>query len=81
MNAAADTAAEGELSLSFLKKYIAYCRSRYRLLLPPLAPTFILLACYFCYFCYFCSCYPTASLGAALVSLPKPLKSSRTGMC
>jgi len=28
MNAAADTAAEGELSLAFLKKYIAYCRSR-----------------------------------------------------
>jgi len=28
MNAAADTAAEGELSLTFMKKYIAYCRSR-----------------------------------------------------
>jgi len=28
MNAAADTAAEGELSISFMKKYIAYCRSR-----------------------------------------------------
>ena len=28
MNAAADTAAEGELSLSFLKKYISYTRSR-----------------------------------------------------
>merc|ERR1712096_62515 len=28
MNAAADTAAEGELSLAFMKKYIAYCRSR-----------------------------------------------------
>merc|ERR1712215_246966 len=28
MNAAADSAAEGELSLAFLKKYIAYCRSR-----------------------------------------------------
>jgi len=28
MNAAADTASEGELSLSFLKKYIGYCRSR-----------------------------------------------------
>merc|ERR1712179_402484 len=28
MNAAADTAAEGEPSLVFLKKYIAYCRSR-----------------------------------------------------
>merc|ERR1712083_229632 len=28
MNAAADTAVEGELSLAFLKKYIAYCRSR-----------------------------------------------------
>ena len=28
MNAAADTAAEGELSLADMKKYIAYCRSR-----------------------------------------------------
>merc|ERR1712117_262556 len=28
MNAVADSAAEGELSLAFLKKYIAYCRSR-----------------------------------------------------
>merc|ERR1712025_1519284 len=28
MNAAADTAVEGELSLEFMKKYIAYCRSR-----------------------------------------------------
>jgi len=28
MNAAADTAAEGELSLEFMKKYIAYCRGR-----------------------------------------------------
>merc|ERR1719446_1526514 len=28
MNAAADTAAEGELSLAFLKKYIGYCRAR-----------------------------------------------------
>ena len=27
MNAAADNAVEGELSLSFLKKYIGYCRS------------------------------------------------------
>merc|ERR1719446_412257 len=28
MNAAADNTVEGELSLAFLKKYIAYCRSR-----------------------------------------------------
>jgi len=28
MNAAADTATEGELSLAFLKKYVGYCRSR-----------------------------------------------------
>merc|ERR1719300_934479 len=28
MNAAADSAVEGELSLDFMKKYIAYCRSR-----------------------------------------------------
>jgi len=28
MNAAADSASEGELSLSFLKKYVGYCRSR-----------------------------------------------------
>merc|ERR1719175_146719 len=28
MNAAADSAAEGELSLAFLKKYIGYCRTR-----------------------------------------------------
>merc|ERR1711902_434371 len=28
MNAAADTSVEGELSLDFMKKYIAYCRSR-----------------------------------------------------
>jgi len=28
MNAAADNAVEGELSLSFLKKYIGYCRAR-----------------------------------------------------
>jgi len=28
MNAAADTAAEGELSIDFMKKYIAYCRGR-----------------------------------------------------
>jgi DNA replication licensing factor MCM5 len=28
MNAAADSVTEGELSLSFLKKYIGYCRSR-----------------------------------------------------
>ena len=27
MNAAADNAVEGELSLAFLKKYIGYCRS------------------------------------------------------
>ena len=26
MNAAADTTVEGELSLDFMKKYIAYCR-------------------------------------------------------
>ena len=26
MNAAADTSVEGELSLDFMKKYIAYCR-------------------------------------------------------
>merc|ERR1712152_129178 len=28
MNAAADTSVEGELSLDFMKTYIAYCRSR-----------------------------------------------------
>ena len=27
MNAAADNAVEGELSLAFLKKYLGYCRS------------------------------------------------------